>query len=262
MVKYHMHRSYSDSEISRAVEILKRSKRLLFITGAGISADSGLPTYRGISGLYNDKDTEDGMSIETALSLEVLARAPEITWKHLARIEEKCRGARHNRAHEVIALMEKEFDKVVVFTQNIDGFHYTAGSKNVIDIHGDLHDIFCEKCGFEKMVKNYAEINVPPHCPKCGNIMRPDVVFFGEMLSEEKIKKLSSELRAGFDAVFSIGTTSVFPYIQEPVRWAKKMRVPTVEINPSETNISMFVDVKIQLGALEALESIWKKFKN
>ncbi len=257
-----MDKTPQESSIDKAVEILKKSKRLLFITGAGISADSGLPTYRGISGLYNDKNTEDGMSIEEALSIDVLKKYPQITWNHLSCIEERCRGAKYNKAHEVIALMEKEFEKVTVLTQNIDGFHHSAGSKNVIDIHGNLYDILCEKCGSNKKLVDYRQIEIPPSCPECGHMMRPDVVFFGEMLPEKKVARLYSELRAGVDAVFSIGTTSVFPYIQEPVRWAKRAGVPSVEINPSDTEVSSIVDLKISMTAKEALVRIWDLYQN
>lgn len=227
------------------------------MTGAGISADSGLPTYRGISGLYNDKETEDGIPVEMALAGETLRTRPEITWKYLARIEEKCRHATFNRGHEVIAEMEKHFGRVVVLTQNIDGFHRAAGSKNVIDIHGDLHDILCENCGWKKTIKDFSEIAIPPLCPECRRIARPNVVFFGEQLPEEKIEALFNELDNEFDVYFSVGTTSLFPYIQKPIHLAKSLNKPTIEINPADTEISHMVDIKISMGAAAALDAIW-----
>src|SRR5512135_1950332 len=112
----------SMDDLSRIVEFLKNSRSILFVTGAGISADSGLPTYRGIGGLYNQGTTEEGIPIEMALAGDMLSSRPEVTWKYLAQIESRCRGARPNRAHEVIARMEKAFERVWVLTQNIDGF--------------------------------------------------------------------------------------------------------------------------------------------
>jgi len=156
------------TQIERAGTLLLKAKSVLFITGAGISADSGLPTYRGIGGLYNDSDTQDGVPIEAALAGETLKANPALTWKYLSQIEERCRNARYNRAHEVIAKIEKRFPRVWVLTQNIDGFHTDAGSKNVIEIHGNLHRLFCEACGWKTEVKNYGEINIPPKCPDCG----------------------------------------------------------------------------------------------
>ncbi len=249
-----------NNAIERVVELLKKSKSVFFVTGAGISADSGLPTYRGIGGLYNESVTEDGIPIETALAGETLKSHPEITWKYLSRIEEKCRGALCNNAHRIIAEMEKIFDRVCVLTQNIDGFHHQAGSKNVIDIHGDYHNLFCTRCGWQITVNDYSGIDIPPLCPKCKNIVRPKVVFFGERLDDDKTALLTRELERGFDIYFSIGTTSVFPYISQPMYLASHLGRPTVEINPDETEISDIVDIKLSTGAVSAMESIWQEY--
>ncbi|MEK6845425.1 MAG: Sir2 family NAD-dependent protein deacetylase, partial [Nanoarchaeota archaeon] len=109
--------------IAKIARLLKNCKSIMFITGAGISADSGLPTYRGIGGLYNDKLTEDGIPVEMALAGETLVRQPAVTWKYLSQIEKNCRNAKFNRGHEVITETEKCFERVWVLTQNIDGFH-------------------------------------------------------------------------------------------------------------------------------------------
>jgi len=249
-------------KISLTVNILKKAKNVLFITGAGISAESGLPTYRGIGGLYNDKATEDGIPIEMALGGETFVSRPEVTWKYLSQIEKRCRNATFNRAHEVIAAMEKHFARVWVLTQNIDGFHHAAGSIKVIDIHGDMHKLTCPKCGWRRTVSDYSELNIPPRCPDCQNIARPEVVFFGETLPVDKLQILSRQQEQGFDLYFSVGTTSVFPYIQQPILEAKDLRLPTVEINPGQTEISDIVDIKISLGAKEALDQIWKEYIN
>lgn len=243
--------------IRRVAGFMKRARSVLFITGAGISADSGLPTYRGIGGLYNDSVTDEGIPIETALAGRTLASHPEVTWKYLARIEERCRNARYNRAHEVIALAQERFERVCVLTQNIDGFHQAAGSRNVIDIHGDLHDIFCPACGWRTKVKDYSGMRIPPGCPRCGSIARPDVVFFGEMLPARKYDDLIRQLGEGFDLYFSVGTTSVFAYIAEPVIEAKALGRPSVEINPADTAVSDYVDVRLRMGAAAALDAIW-----
>ena len=249
----------SNSEaITNISKLLKNCKSILFITGAGISADSGLPTYRGIGGLYNDKLTEDGISVETALAGETLQRHPEVTWKYLSQIENNCRNAKFNRGHEVIAEMEKHFERVWVLTQNIDGFHRAAGSRNVIDIHGDMHKLACMGCGWRGEVKDYSEIDIPPKCPACGSIARPEVVFFGEMLPVDKLAVLERELTRGFDIYFSIGTSSVFPYIRQPIAIARHSGKPTVEINPENTEISDLVDIKLRLRAAEALDAIWR----
>ena len=98
-------------------------------------------------------------------------------------------------------------------------------------------------------------------CPKCGHVLRPEVVLFGEMLDSHKIEKLYAELDAGFDFVFTIGTTSVFPYIAQPVYLAGESGWTTVEINPGETRVSHLVDHRITLGAAAALDEIWRAYK-
>lgn len=247
-------------KIEKIVELLKGSKSILFITGAGISADSGLPTYRGIGGLYDGKATDEGIPVEMALAGETMKERPEVTWKYLGQIEQKCRDARFNRGHEVMAEMEKHFDRVWILTQNIDGFHRAAGSQNVIDIHGDLHDLYCPACGYATVVRDYGGIDIPPHCPQCRHIVRPRVVLFGELLPQDKTQILFRELHRGFDIYFSVGTTSVFPYIQQPMIQAKSLKRPTIEINPSDTGISDLVDIKLPMRAAQALDEIWTQF--
>lgn len=249
------------STIAQIAKLLKNCKSILFITGAGISADSGLPTYRGIGGLYNDKVTEDGIPIEMALAGQTLEKQPAVTWRYLSQIEKNCRNAKFNRGHEVIAEMEKYFERVWVLTQNIDGFHNTAGSRNVIEIHGDMHRLVCTSCGWRDVVKDYSEIDIPPACPKCAGIARPEVVFFGEMLPEDKLAVLDRELMRGFDIYFSIGTTSVFPYIRQPMVAATHLGRPTIEINPQDTEISYLVDIKLRMRAAEALDAIWREYR-
>jgi NAD-dependent deacetylase len=247
--------------IAGIVEEMRHARRLLFITGAGISADSGLPTYRGIGGLYNDQHTEDQFPIETALSGTMLDTNPAITWKYLHQIENSCRGARFNAAHAVIAEWQEQFE-VCVLTQNIDGFHRDAGSRNLIEIHGDIHDLHCTRCAYTATVPDYSGLDLPPGCPRCGALVRPRVVLFGEMLPPPAVQHLYTELDRGFDLVFSIGTTSVFPYIAGPVAQASQAGIPTVEINPGDTPVTRFVDYKLASGAaasLRALHEAWRQ---
>ena len=242
-------------------QILKTSRSALFITGAGISADSGIPTYRGVGGLYNVDVTEDGCTIEEALSASMLASDPALTWKYLAQIGRAVSGASHNRAHEVIAAMESEMPRVWTLTQNVDGFHGDAGSKNVIEAHGNMHSISCVSCGQTKTIKEFDEdMQLPPKCPSCGGLVRPDVVLFGELLSGKAVETMQEEVQKGFDVTFSIGTSSVFPYIQAPIEYAKMLGNATVEINPSETNLSSKVDYYLPLPASIALDEIWNRY--
>ena len=246
--------------VHRIVTDLKAARRVLFITGAGISADSGLPTYRGIGGLYSDRLTDDEMPIELALSGDMMQREPQITWKYISQIERACRGARFNAAHHIIAECEPYFDAVWVLTQNVDGFHRDAGSRKVIEIHGNIHELHCTGCNYRVTSPDFAALAIPPFCPDCSAVLRPAVVLFGEFLPEQALAAMRQAYAEGFDMVFSIGTTSTFPYIAEPVLQARRFGIPTVEINPDNTVISEIVDYKLSSGAAASLVEIWRQF--
>lgn len=242
--------------IDDVASTLRSAKRVLFITGAGISADSGLPTYRGFGGLYDREVTDEGFRIEEALSGEMFARHPEITWKYLAEIERSCRGAQPNAAHRAIVELAGGRERVLVFTQNVDGLHRQAGSQDLIEIHGSLRELACTRCPHEEPRDDFAGLALPPQCPACGAVMRPKVVLFGEALPEVALDQFIAALRDGFDMVFSIGTSSTFPYIVQPVLLAAAEGVPTVEINPGETGLSDVVDFHLPLGAAAAMQGI------
>jgi NAD-dependent deacetylase len=254
-----------ERQLDQVAALCASARRILFITGAGISADSGLPTYRGIGGLYNSGMTEEGYAIEEALSGEMMSERPEITWKYLSQIEANCRGALPNTAHETIAWLE-EAREVTVLTQNIDSLHRAAGSGDLsgdlIEIHGTLHQLRCTGCGRRSAVADFAGLEIPPRCTDCGGMLRPDVVLFGEALPVDAVGRLIATLEAGTDLVFSIGTTSVFPYIAEPVIHALRRGVPTVEINPGESRVSWAVDVRLRMGAAAALGAIRQRLEN
>ena len=124
-----------------------------------------------------------------------------------------------------------------------------------------MHELYCTACEFHQTVSEFTELSIPPRCPECEAILRPDVVLFGEILPTEKVERLYRELASGFDVVFSVGTSSVFPYIAEPVYRANRAGVPTVEINPGTSDVSDLVDVKLAMGAADALDAIWRRYQ-
>lgn len=203
----------SHSPIATVAQALRRAERILVITGAGLSADSGMPTYRGLGGLYNGR-TEEGLPIEAALSGPMLRRDPALCWKYLAELGKACLAARPNAGHEAIAELQKRKPECWVLTQNIDGFHRQAGSpaERLIEIHGELAPLYCQSCGAESGgLEEHLHGQLPPRCAACGGVLRPPVVLFEEMLPEEAIDTLYRELRKGFDAVLVVGTTASFP---------------------------------------------------
>lgn len=247
-----------DAQLRAACDALAGARRVLAITGAGISADSGVPTYRGVGGLYEGRPTDDGVPIDEALSGPVFRRDPALTWRYLHQIEAACRGARPNAGHRVLAAMQARFEAVVVLTQNVDGLHRAAGSRDVIDIHGDFHDLSCTGCDHAETVQDYRDLAPLPRCPGCGGVLRPAVILFEEMLPMDKLARLQLELVKGFDVVLSIGTSSLFPYIAAPVLEARRRGRPSIEINPGTSGVSDLVDLRIPAGAAAALSAIWR----
>jgi NAD-dependent deacetylase len=250
-----------ETSLDRVATLLRHSRRVLFVTGAGVSADSGLPTYRGLGGLYENMSTPDGLPIEAILSRDMFRQRPELTWKYLLEVERACRGATWNAAHRVIAELEREIGTVTVLTQNVDGFHHLAGSQNVIDIHGDLHVILCTRCRRRRNVSSYAELAPLPRCTSCGGVERPDVVLFGENLPEEKFDRLMRELGHGFDLVVSVGTSGTFPYIRLPMQHAQVYGWPSVDINPEPNPMTAYAEHHLPLRAADACQALWERVR-
>jgi len=246
-----------EADVRAVARLLSRAASVLLITGAGVSAESGLPTYRGINGLYGRDLTDEGMPIETALSGSTFLTRPELTWRYLSQIERACRDAAPSQAHRWMAALEQRIPRTWVFTQNVDGLHYAAGSRNVIEIHGNIHRARCVTCGHREVV---AAAPGPRHwdapCARCGRPLRPDVVLFDEPLPKDAVATFEREWQRGFDLVMVIGTTAAFPYIAGPIVKAARAGVPTVEINPETTDLSHFVTYRLGAKAGVTLQAI------
>lgn len=232
--------------------LLRQSERVLFITGAGMSVASGLPTYRGNGGVYAGGVTEDGIPYELALSGQMLETRPDVTWRELIRIAQRRGTPVVNAGHRAIASLAG----ATVLTQNVDGLHRAAGSKDVIEIHGNTGTLVCTRCAHRDSESDWKTLDIPPMCPQCGSVLRPDVVLFGEALPMRELDRLDEALARGFDMVFSIGTTSVFPYIAEPVIMAARRGTPTVEINPELTELSHCVQYRLTGCAADVLPAL------
>lgn len=211
------------------------------ITGAGISAESGVPTYRGAGGVYDDP-TEGDRTIE-ALSIDTLLTEPDRTWRAIAALASKGRAATPNAAHRALVDLERRVDRFALLTQNIDGLHQAAGSQNVIAIHGDASRAYCMGCHAPEVVDFGNPPQQTPVCTKCGGALRPDVVLFGEMLDPQLINRISEEfLQDPPDLVLAVGTTAQFPYIRQPMVAAVHAGRLTLEVNPERTPLSNAVD--------------------
>nr|WP_279290958.1 NAD-dependent deacylase [Pseudomonas sp. S25] len=234
---------------------LRVAQRILIITGAGLSADSGLPTYRGVGGLYNG-ETDDGLPIEIALSGPMLRRDPALCWKYIAELGKACLGGQPNAAHYAIAELQRKKPDCWVLTQNVDGYHRAAGSPpdRLIEIHGQMAPLFCQSCAAEDPeLSVHLQRPLPPLCRLCGGVLRPPVVLFQEMLPEQAMQTLYDEMAKGFDAVLSIGTTASFPYIHEPVIRTRVCGGFTAQINLTPTNQSAQMDAFFACRAVHVM---------
>ena len=228
-------------EIQELGNQLARLERVLIITGAGLSAGSGIPTYRGLNGLYNGV-TEEGIPIEQAISGPMLKSNPGLCWKYLIEIGRACLDAEPNPAHYAIARFLNDRRSSVLLTQNIDGLHAKSGCSQdqTINIHGTMNPITCMKCSnvSSKHITEFLGADLPPRCNICQGVMRPSVVLYEEMLGEMDVARFNYEMDKGFQAVVTIGTTGLFPYISYPSRLVAESGGLVIEVNTEETNIT------------------------
>jgi len=234
-------------------ERLRTVRSVGTITGAGVSAESGIRTYRGTGGLYDDP--EEGERTVEALSGATLVRDPDRTWRALGQLARQALDARPGPAHYALVAIEHRIERFVLLTQNVDGLHQAAGSRNVIDIHGSLDTALCTRCATRSRLarRDLAAFERAPGCPACGAPLRPDAVLFGEMLPSDKLRRIHEEFaRQTPDLVLVAGTSALFPYIRGPVELARRRGRLTVEVNPEPTDVSPVVD-----HALRGRAGLW-----
>jgi NAD-dependent deacetylase len=239
--------------------LLTQVSSALFITGPGLSIESGLPHYRGIPGLVR-RTAQDARMLEAALSIDTLHRKPKLTWRTLLEIDRRVCDAAPGRGHEVLVALERRLERSTIMTVNVDRLHQRAGSRSVIEMHGALHDLRCARCEISTRHDRYAGLPVPPLCAVCGCVLRPDMALFGEPLPPDPFTRLQAELEIGFDMVFAIGVVAMFPYLARPVLLAKQDGIPTIEIGPAPTEISEIVDFGLRGSPGRILDLIWEVF--
>jgi NAD-dependent deacetylase len=221
--------------LSKALRsLLKKDKRVVVLTGAGISAESGVPTFRGENGLWKKFKPEELATFDAFIS------NPQLVWEWYEYRRKLISEVKPNPAHYSLVKMQRYFENFHLVTQNVDGLHQRAGSEEVIELHGNIKRNKCVGCGqkFEELEISSEEI--PPKC-RCGGMLRPDVVWFGEMLPQEAMNK-ASEYSNYCDLFFSIGTSAlVYPAASLPLI-AKRAGAYLVEVNLERTELSNFAD--------------------
>ncbi|MBA2538721.1 MAG: NAD-dependent protein deacylase [Deltaproteobacteria bacterium] len=235
--------------------LLGQARSALFITGPALSADSGLPHFRGVPGLHRRKP-EDGKVFERALSVDMLTAKPETTWRYLLEIDTCVRGVKPNRGHEVLVELEQLLPRSAIMTINVDRLHQRAGSRSVIEMHGALHDLLCKRCELSSRHESFAGLAIPPRCAVCNSVLRPDMPLFGEPLPVDPFTRLQAELDEGFDMVFAVGVGKMYSYLARPLLIAKQEGIPTVEIGVEHTELSEVVDFRFRGSPARVLDSI------
>ncbi len=236
------------------LDFLPRVRSVGAITGAGVSAESGIQTYRGQGGVYDDPEVGD-QTVE-ALSGETLAVDPDRTWRTIAGMARQSKDARPNPAHHALVEIENKVERFALLTQNVDPLHQMAGTKNIIPIHGDLYATRCLDCNERSRLEraDFEAMEAAPRCKACGGVLRPGAVLFGETLPLEETLRMRQEFVDFIpDLVLVAGTTALFPYIQQPVLLAGRAGRITVEINPERTLLTDVVDFFLQGKAGEVL---------
>jgi len=227
-------------------ERLKRAEKIVFVTGAGISQESGIPTFRGKDGLWRKYDP---MKLAT---IDAFYEDPKLVWEWYEERRQNILGANPNPGHVAIAELEK-YKQVSVLTQNIDGLHQRAGSTRVYELHGSIVTIKCTVCDFkDEIPSSFSQL--PPMC-KCGNMLRPDVVWFGEPLPQG-IWQSAIEQASSCDVMVVVGTSlAVSPANLLPV-YAKQNGATMIEVNIEQTPMSSSMDISLRSTAARALPGL------
>ena len=226
---------------------LRVAERVTVMTGAGISAASGVPTFRGAGGLWRSFRPEE------LATPEAFARNPHLVWEWYDWRRGLIAGCSRNAGHQVLARWSSR-PGFTLITQNVDGLHERTGSENVIRFHGSIWQLQCwDECGHEEWEDRTVPLDpFPPRCPRCGGLARPGVVWFGESIDRRVLAHCDAAVTC--DVFMSIGTSSVVYPAAGLVQAAKTRGAFTVEINPEATGAA--VDVAIALPAEEALPQI------
>jgi NAD-dependent deacetylase len=238
-------------------DYLIKSKRTVFLTGSGISTEVGIPTFRGKDGLWNQYDPSKLASISSFME------NPVLVWEFYNYRQNLISKCNPGEAHLAISQIQQKKEDTWILTQNVDNLHKRAGSKNVIELHGNIFGISCINCGYNGIMENNSN-NIadypPPRCHVCENVLKPGVVMFGESLPQKDWTK-AIEIASSCNLFFVIGTSlNVSPANTLPF-CAKDNNATIVEINPELTWLSKTVDFSLKGSASYILPKIYDILK-
>jgi len=220
------------------------------LTGAGVSAESGVPVFRGEEGLWRNYRPEE------LATPDAFRRNPRLVWEWYEWRRELIGARSPNPAHETLATMDKTLPDFTLITQNVDGLHQAAGSESVLEVHGNIWRVRCTACPYLSEDHRVPLPELPPRCPECGGLLRPDVVWFGESLSQE-VLDAAWAAAAGCQTMLVIGTSAVVQPAASLPMVALRNGAQLIEFNPAETPLSRQADDVIRAPAGEALPTWW-----
>ncbi|MCK4757615.1 MAG: NAD-dependent deacylase [Thermoplasmata archaeon] len=233
------------------IEKLRQASKVVVVTGSGISAESGIPTFRGEDGLWKKYRAE-----ELATPQAFFAN-PELVWEWYDWRRQLIGKAGPNPGHQIIASMEDYYDDFLLITQNVDGLHGKAGSHNMVEIHGNIWKVKCTEENTEKFLDENPIGQLPPKC-ECGALLRPAVVWFGESLPVDGLVRADKAIKE-CDILITVGTSGyVYPVASFPMI-AQASRALVIEINLEKTPISQIADYTLLGKSGDVLPALWHK---
>ena len=226
-----------DQQLREAAQVLSGATRLAVLTGAGISAESGVPTFRGEGGFW-----KGGSAMELATP-QAFGRDPEGVWEFYRFRIAGLADVQPNAGHRALADLERRCERFWLITQNVDGLHRAAGSRNVIELHGSLKHVRCQVCSYRCSSRDLPDPPVPL-CPRCANRLRPAVVWFGENLPGPALAE-AEEAIGECQVMLVVGTSGVVEPAASFARWARSRGARVIEINLESTPISEIADISL-----------------
>jgi NAD-dependent deacetylase len=244
----------SDAPIEQLADRLRRARRVTVLTGAGVSAASGIPTFRGDGGLWQN------FRAEALATPEAFRSNPALVWEWYDWRRQKIAACEPNPAHHVLARWTKRSGGCTVVTQNVDDLHLRAGTARLVRLHGSIWELACwSRCGAAPWRDERAPMpELPPACPRCGGLARPSVVWFGEALSTGDVDR--ARRACACDVFIAAGTSAIVYPAAGLLDEARSAGAFTAEINTETTAATSAVDVSLQGGAeviLPQLEELW-----
>jgi NAD-dependent deacetylase len=236
-------------DIRRAAAVLRGARRVAVLTGAGISAESGVPTFRGPEGLWRKARAED------LATPEAFARDPVLVWEWYDARRAIIAQVAPNPGHGVLARWETRFPGFTLITQNVDGLHALAGSRRLLELHGNIWKMRCPAEGRIRENRDVPLSPIPPRCPGCGGLLRPHIVWFGEGLDPDIVRE-AFDASARAEVMLAVGTSAlVHPAASLPLA-AAEAGATVIEINPDSTPLTPHAGISLRGKAGEILPLI------